>query len=832
MAGGKGTRLRPLTCNRPKPMVPIINRPIMEHIVRLLARNGFTDIIVTLCYLPEIIQDYFGDGAAWGTNMSYVIEDVPLGTAGSVKNVERQSRLDATFLVMSGDAMTDIDIREAIEFHKEKGAIATIVLTRVLTPLEYGVVITDPDGRIRRFLEKPSWSEVFSDTVNTGIYILEPDVLERFDAGQEFDFSKNLFPLLLKRGDPLFGYVAGGYWCDVGTLDQYLQTHYDILAGRARVDMPGAEVREGVFVGEDVDIHPNAHLVPPIVIGNGTRIKKNALIEGFTVIGNQNVINEEASIKKSIIWDNTYLGKQTELRGAIICSRSSIKSKSAIFEGAVIGANCSIGERSIIKPNVKIWPDKTVDAGTIISASLVWGARWSKRLFGAYGVSGLVNVEVTPEFAARLGAAYGSCVSGGARPAAIVISSDIHRASRMIKRAITSGILSSGVSVYDLGRLTTPVTRYAVATLGVKGGIHVRLSSYDSNIVLVEFLDERGINVDKGLERKIENAFFSEDFKRACGEDVGEVAFLPRVADQYLEGLLKSIDAGAISSRRFKIVASYDPGNLALVLPSLFDRFGCDVITASAETGRAGYGSSGSGDGLRFNILDILPAVTRLVIDQGADLGIIVDSNAEKLLLIDDQGNAVSDDAFLALLSLITLASGTASKVAVPVTAPHVISDIARQYNGTVVWTKANPRSVMEKVIEEKIFIGEKSLPQLQPVSDALVALGKILEFMAREGLRLSDLLRRVPQFYVSRCSVDCPWEVKGRVMRTLIEETQQQEVELIDGVKVFHQTGWALILPDSDEPLFHIYAEASTPRDAEALREIYAAKINELRQH
>ncbi|HHV63110.1 MAG TPA: NTP transferase domain-containing protein [Firmicutes bacterium] len=826
MAGGKGTRLRPLTCNMPKPMVPIVNRPIMEHIIRLLVSNGFNDIIVTLCYLPEIIQAYFEDGAGLGANISYVIEEVPLGTAGSVKNVDRQSRLDGTFLVMSGDALTDIDIREAIEFHREKGAIATIVLTRVPTPLEYGVVITDHDGRIRRFLEKPSWSEVFSDTVNTGIYILEPDVLGHFDAGQEFDFSKNLFPVLLKRGDPLFGYVASGYWCDVGTLDQYLQTHYDILAGKARVDIPGEEVREGVFAGDGVDIHPNARIEPPLVIGSGTRVKKNATIEGFTVIGNQNVINEEASIKKSIIWDNTYLGKGIELRGAIVCSRSSIKSKSAIFEGAVIGADCSIGERSIIKPNVKVWPDKTVEAGTTISASLVWGARWSRRLFGTYGVSGLVNVEVTPEFAAKLGAAYGSCLGGGTRPAAIVISSDVHRASRMIKRALISGILASGVSVYDLGRLTTPVTRYAVATLGVKGGLHVRLSPYDPNIILIEFLDEKGINIDKGFERKVENAFFSEDFKRACGDDVGEVAFLPRVVEQYLEGLLKSIDVGAISSRRFKIVASYDPGNLALILPSLFDRFGCDVITAGRPE------SNGPGYSGRFDVLDVLSSVTRLVVAHGADMGIIVDNNAEKLLLVDEQGNAISDDSFLALFSLVALASGSASKVAVPVTAPRVISDIARQYNGTVVWTKANPRSVMEKVIEEKIFIGEKSLPQFQPVADALVILGKILEFMAREKVKLSDILRRVPRFYVSKCSVDCPWEAKGRVMRTLIEETQHQEVELIDGVKVFHQTGWALILPDSDEPLFHIYSEASTPQDAEALREIYAAKINELRQH
>ena len=206
MAGGKGTRLRPLTCDRPKPMVPVVNRPMLEHVIDLLRLHGFCDIIATLYYMPEVIQDYFGGGDRFGVRMHYAIEDTPLGTAGSVKACERY--LDSTFLVISGDALTDIDLSAAVEFHKAKGAIATIVLTHVTSPLEYGVVITDDDGRITRFLEKPSWSEVFSDTVNTGIYVLEPEALRLFGAGQNFDFSKNLFPMILKKGLPLFGYVA------------------------------------------------------------------------------------------------------------------------------------------------------------------------------------------------------------------------------------------------------------------------------------------------------------------------------------------------------------------------------------------------------------------------------------------------------------------------------------------------------------------------------------------------------------------------------------------------------------------------------------------------
>ncbi|MGE5586239.1 MAG: sugar phosphate nucleotidyltransferase [Bacillota bacterium] len=819
MAGGKGTRLRPLTCDKPKPMVPVVGRPILEHIVRLLRKHGFTDIYTTLHYMPEVIEEHFGTGEAFGVSIRYAVEDTPLGTAGSVKACEEH--LDSTFLVMSGDALTDFDLAEAVEFHRARGAIATIVLTRVPTPLEYGVVITDDDGRISRFLEKPSWGEVFSDTVNTGIYVLEPEVLGFFDFGQEFDFSKNLFPFILKRKMPLFGYVASGYWSDIGTIDQYRQTHYDILEGRAKVDIPGQEVERGVYIGAGAEIHPNARLIPPVVIGDFSRVKRNAEVGAASVIGSQNLLNEGASVKRSVIWDNSYVGKEAELRGAIVCRRTSIKAKTALFEGAVVGADCSVGERSIIKPGVKIWPDKVIDAGTTITTSLVWGAKWSRRLFGSYGVSGLLNVELTPEFAAKLGAAYGACVG---KKRAIVVSSDAYKPSRMLKRAMTAGLLSSGTDVYDLGRMTTPVTRYAVAALGVAGGLHVRLSPYDPNIGLVEFLDEKGINIDRSMERRIENGFFSEDFRRAGAEDIGEVAFLTRVVEQYLDGLLKAVSVASVRARHFKVVVDFDPGNLSLLLPTLLDALGCQVLALNPDSVVA------SRPRQHFEMLDSLALLSGAVVSSRADLGIAVDANAERLLLVDEQGKGVSEEMFYALMSLLILKSREGATVAVPVTAPRIIEELARTYRGRVIRTRANPRSVMEKVIEEKILIGVRELPGFQPAFDALLSLAKILEVMATENVRLSSLLSMVPQFYMSKRTVECPWEDKGKVMRMLIEQTRGEKVELIDGIKVYHDTGWALILPDSEEPLFHVYSEASTPADAEALREMYMTRISEIR--
>jgi mannose-1-phosphate guanylyltransferase/phosphomannomutase len=216
MAGGQGTRLRPLTSNQPKPMIPIVNTPCMEHIVRLLKDHGFTEIVVTLQFMPEEIQDYFGDGSDWGVSIGYSIEDAPAGTAGSVKLAEEHLEGERV-LVISGDALTDCDLSRVLEFHENNGAEATMVLKSVENPLDFGIVITEEDGRISRFLEKPAWGQVFSDTVNTGIYVLEPTALAEIPSEGEYDFSKELFPKLLEAGRPLYGYVTEDYWEDIGT---------------------------------------------------------------------------------------------------------------------------------------------------------------------------------------------------------------------------------------------------------------------------------------------------------------------------------------------------------------------------------------------------------------------------------------------------------------------------------------------------------------------------------------------------------------------------------------------------------------------------------------
>jgi mannose-1-phosphate guanylyltransferase/phosphomannomutase len=299
MAGGEGSRLRPLTIGRPKPMVPIVSKPVMAHILDLLKRQGITEVVVTLHFMPEIIQDYFGDGSSMDMKIHYAIEESPLGTAGSVKNA--QQFLDEPFVIISGDAVTDINLQEVIDFHNEKGAEATLTLYRVPNPLEYGVIITDDDGRITQFQEKPSWGEVISDTVNTGIYVIEPSVLDLIEEGVPTDWSKDVFPELLKAGRPLYGYVASGNWTDVGDIGEYMRASADVLYHRVMTEPLGKHIGGDVWVGEGVEIAPDAQLYGPIYLGDEVKVKGGVIIHGPTVVRDSTILDNRAHIERSII---------------------------------------------------------------------------------------------------------------------------------------------------------------------------------------------------------------------------------------------------------------------------------------------------------------------------------------------------------------------------------------------------------------------------------------------------------------------------------------------------------------------------------------------------
>ena len=320
MAGGFGTRLRPLTMSIPKPMVPLANIPMMEHIVNLLKKHGITDITALLYYQPESIKEHFGDGSAFGITMNYVQADADYGTAGSVRNAAKE--FNEPILVMSGDVLTDIDISSAIAFHNEKQSQATILLTRVNDPLHYGIVMTDMHGRITRFLEKPSWGEVFTDTINSGMYILEPEVFALIPPDREYDFGKDLFPHLLRSEMNLFGYITKGYWKDIGNLHEYQSACQDILEYNVAIDFKGSKSEYGL-IGEQCNISDSVKWSGRSIIGDRVSIGPNSSIHQC-IIGNDVNIGAGAQLSNCIIWNNVRLGDRIMASYDVICNDTSI----------------------------------------------------------------------------------------------------------------------------------------------------------------------------------------------------------------------------------------------------------------------------------------------------------------------------------------------------------------------------------------------------------------------------------------------------------------------------------------------------------------------------
>ncbi|MFH1784681.1 MAG: mannose-1-phosphate guanyltransferase [bacterium] len=821
MAGGFGTRLRPLTYNYPKPMIPIVNKPMLEHIIRLLGKHKLTDILAVLYYHPEIIKNYIGDGSGLNVNVSYVDAIEDFGTAGSIKNA--QQHLKDSFMVISGDVLTDFDLTKAIKFHKSSKSIATIVLTRVTNPLAYGVVITDKQGKIERFLEKPVWGEVFSDTVNTGIYILEKEALEYIPAGKEFDFSRHLFPLLLQKKLPLYGYVADGYWRDIGNLTEYRLAQLDILSGEVRVDIPGEKldtVGKDVWVGEGSQIDPSVNFRGGVVIGKGCVIKKGATIEN-SVIGDNSIVEEDAIVEKSVIWEDVHIGRKAELKENIVGRYTDIRAKAFIQDGAVIAEKCTVGVESRIKANVKMWPNKVVEDGATLSSSLVWGEKWAKHLFGAYGITGLANIEMSPEFAAKLGAAYGSYIGKGN---SVVTSRDTHKTSRMINRAIICGLLSSGVDVKDLRTVPMPVLRYTVGKRGEKGGIHTRKSPYDPQLIDIKFCGAGGADLSASNEKSVEQLFFREDFQRVSVEETGELTFPTRVIESYKAHSLDYIDKDSIKGANFKIVIDYAFGDSSIIFPAILGELGCEVIALNANLDSTKITKNAK------EFEEALSHLSETVLSLGADAGFLLDTGAEKIFISDEKGNILSDDMALAVMSLLVSRSvGKKGKIAVPVTASSVIEDIAKKSGTKVMRTPVSPRLITEVASKKEVdFIGDNLggfiFPQFLGAFDGMLAVMKVLELLAKQKISLNKLLGEVPEFTVSREKVPCGWENKGKVMRNLMQLAVQKKMkyESLEGIKVYDGNDWVLLLPDANSPFFHIYAEARVPSKTKSLIERY----------
>ncbi|KRV47947.1 mannose-1-phosphate guanyltransferase [Wenjunlia vitaminophila] len=822
MAGGEGTRLRPMTSSMPKPLLPVANRPIMEHVLRLLKRHGLTETVVTVQFLASLVRNYFGDGEELGMDLTYANEEKPLGTAGSVKNAEAALK-DEPFLVISGDALTDFDLTELIEFHREKGAMVTVCLTRVPNPLEFGITIVDDEGRVERFLEKPTWGQVFSDTVNTGIYVMEPEVFQYVAADESVDWSGDVFPKLMKDGKPIYGFVAEGYWEDVGTHESYVKAQADVLEGKVNVDLDGFEISPGVWVAEGAEVSPDAVLRGPLYIGDYAKVEAGAEIREHTVLGSNVVVKSGAFLHKAVVHSNVYVGGQSNLRGCVIGKNTDVMRAARIEDGAVIGDECLIGEESIIASNVRVYPFKTIEAGAFVNTSVIWESRSQEHLFGARGVSGILNVEITPELVVRLAGAYATTLKKGST---VTTARDHSRGARALKRAVISALQTSAIDVRDLENVPMPVARQQTAR-GSAGGIMIRTTPGVPDSVDILFFDERGADLSQAGQRKLDRVYARQEYRRAFPGEIGDLRFPASVFDSYTGALLRAVDTSGVADSGLKVVIDAANGSAGLVLPSLLGRLGVDSLTINPGLNEAKPTESAE------ERRTALAHLGEIVSSSRAAFGVRFDPVGERISLVDERGRIVEDDRALLVLLDLVAAERRSGRVALPVTTTRIAEQVAAYHGTQVQWTTTSPDDLTRVGESEGAVFGGDGrggfiVPEFSSVFDGAAAFVRLVGLVARTQLTLSQIDARIPRAHVHRRDLATPWAVKGLVMRRVVEEAGDRSVDTTDGVRVVEPDGrWVMVLPDPAEALTHLWAEGPDDVSAQALLDEWALVVD-----
>lgn len=760
MAGGEGTRLRPLTCDCPKPMMRLMDRPVMEYALSLLARHGVKEAAATLGYLPERITDYFGDGTRFGVSLRYYTERTPLGTAGGVKKA--RDFLDETFCVLSGDGVTDADLTEALKFHRARGAKATMVLKRVPNPVAYGLVMTDADGRITRFYEKPGWGEVVSDAVNTGIYILEPEVLDLVPEGP-YDFGRELFPRMAGEGG-LFGYVTGGYWCDIGDVEAYLMVCRDALDGK--IGLPGLE--PGVH--PDANLHESAEIERPCFVGAGAVVGKNARIGAHSVIGAGARVDEYASIKRGVLWREARLLSGAEARGCVLARGATLGVCARAFENCVVGAGATVGTDAELMPGICVWPGKKVPDAAIPDANVIWG--WADQT-GCFQM-GAVRVK-GPVEALRAAQAYAALK----KPREVLLARAPSTVASAVWHGCASGLMAQGARVLDAGVCTEPQLRYALGLMRVDGALLAGPST------VTPFAAD-GCALSLSDQRALCSLISRQDYPQPFSGITHPVTQSGRSEHAYVAMLTAAFSADPKTAPPAAVYAA-DPYLLSLA-ERAFQRAGVSVRAEWEEE--------------------------LMELDEG-EIGV---------WLSDDGGRAtfswadkkLSEPEAELLAAWVNLERGAAELV-VGMQTTRAVEELAEK-RGTKVRYAGAARPVWERALAG--VYPEQFLIATDGIYFALAAVSALVK-------RETDLARwaaTMPLVHRMTRSVHLDDGMRGKVLRTITEH--EKDIESEGGLWVRRENGWAWIAPDETRPECHIVTESMSAEFASELCDFFETTL------
>ncbi len=570
-------------------------------------------------------------------------------------------------------------------------------------------------------------------------------------------------------------------------------------------------------------MHPDAVIEGAAIIGDSCRVDAGVRLGGYTVLGSNVRVRADADLERTVVHDNVYVGEGARLRGAVVGRGTDLRRGSRLDDGVVVGDQCFVGENAVVTSGVKVFPFKTVEAGATINTSIVWESKGARSLFGQHGVSGIANVDVTPELASRVAMAYATTLKKGAT---VVTSRDSSRAGRMLKRAVMAGLNAAGVNVVDLEVASVPVTRFLVRQPQAFGGMTIRLVGHDAQSVILRFFDEDGLDLSEGVQRKVERLVNREDFRRVLAAEIGDIDYPPRALELYSVALQDTIDLDQLRAANPKLVVDYAYGSASFVMPSLWSKLGADVL---------GVNPYGSTYGMvNFDLEEHVNRVIELVRASRADLGAIIDPDGEHLTLIDGDGHVLTPTESLFAYVRLVADHLVGDRIAVPVSASRHITEIAAAAGATIEWTKTSTTALMDAAMRDDVGFAASDdggfiVPGFLPAFDAAASLVKLLELLALEQTSLARVVADLPRSHVIHETVVTPWDRKGLVMRTLVEQSDDRPLELIDGVKVWHGDDWVLVLPDVSEPVTHLWAEGATEAESRRLVDEYARRIRQL---
>lgn len=554
MAGGEGSRLRPLTCNMPKPLARLCGKPVLEYIFDLLQQHGVREACVSLGYLAEQIAQRYPDNHYDELPLSFVKEESPLGTAGGVALCARS--WDDDFLVISGDAMCDLDLSEAIARHKSSGAAVTILGVEVDDPREYGLMQLNENGDVTGFVEKPAWGQVTTNLANTGIYLLRPDVINLVPQDEKFDFAQDLFPLLMARGERIACCKSSGYWCDIGDLPAYLQCQRDMLDGAVQCNMPPISAPRG----------SGFTIIPPVHVGEHVTIADGAVIGPHAVLDNNVRVGEHSKVRASVLLEHADLAANTCLTGAIVCAGAQVRAGVTLFEGATVGERASIGATATLMPGVAVWPQKQVESAAHVHQHVKYGNQ-SAALFEDNGIGGTEGMRLTPESCAALGCAIGSvksCKKAG-------IAHDGSPRAHALAMALTSGLLTCGCHIWEFGGESF-AAQLAFYTAFCGLGVGIFVTGGDEPTILLR--GEGGLSAPRQLEREIETRLRRTEFTLVDEEDYHDIANMQAIKTMYARELMRQAPQGLKGS---SVRIASKNTHVQAMLEHALDRLDCSL---------------------------------------------------------------------------------------------------------------------------------------------------------------------------------------------------------------------------------------------------------------